>query len=146
MPPVAARTEVLLMLSARAQHVSEIIEPALAAGRDVVCDRFSGSTLAYQGYGRGLDPVELARLSSWAAGSLEPDRVILLRVPAEAALARRFARGGQDRVEGEGAEFFARVDAGFDAIAAADPDRWRIVDGTGTVEEVAARVAAVAGS
>lgn len=146
LPYVTARAEVLLMLAARAQHVAEVIEPALANGRDVVCDRFSGSTLAYQGYGRGLDPAELARLSAWAAGGLEPDRVILLRAPAEVSAARRAGRGGRDRLEGEGADFFARVDAGFVAIAAADPDRWRVVDGIGTIEEVAARVAAAAGS
>ena len=130
------------MLAARAQHVDEVIAPTLAAGRDVVCDRFSGSTIAYQGYGRGLDPAELAGLSRWAAGGLEPDVVVFLRVPPEVALARRAARRA-DRIEGEEESFFARIEAGFEALAEGDPVRWRVVDGSGSAEEVAARVAAV---
>ena len=144
LPAVAPRAEALLMLAARAQHVDEVIAPALAAGRDVVCDRFSGSTIAYQGYGRGLDPTELGRLSSWAAAGLEPDRVILLVVDPAEARARRIGRGGADRMEGEGDGFFARIDAGFAALAAADPQRWRTVDGSGAPDEVAARVLAAA--
>jgi dTMP kinase len=111
----------------------------------VVCERFSGSTIAYQAYGRGLDPGEVARLSVWASGGVEPDRVVLLRTDAAVAgdrLARR--AGGPDRFEGEGAAFFTRVDQGYAALAEADPVRWRVVDGTGTVEEVAARVAEAA--
>jgi dTMP kinase len=121
-----------------------VIEPALAAGRDVVCDRFSGSTLAYQGYGRGLDSAELARLSSWATDGVEPDRVILLQVDPSLALARRAGGPPPDRMEGEGADFFERVQAGFVALAAADPARWRVVDGSGSIDEVAGRVAAAA--
>ena len=142
LPAVVPRAEALLMLAARAQHVAEVIEPALASGRDVVCDRFSGSTVAYQGYGRGLPPDELATLSAWASSGLEPDLVILLRVPAGEARRRRAGRGGADKIEEELDGFFSRVDAGFLALAAADPRRWRVVDGAGTVEEVAARVAA----
>ncbi|MDQ2725038.1 MAG: dTMP kinase, partial [Actinomycetota bacterium] len=78
LPEVTDRAEALMMLAARAQHVAEVIVPALDAGRQVVCDRFSGSTLAYQGYGRGLPPESLARLSTWAANGVTPDRVILL--------------------------------------------------------------------
>ncbi len=137
--PIAVRTEVLLLLAARAQHVAEVIEPALASGRDVVCDRFSGSTVAYQGYGRGLEPKELEELSRWASAGLEPDLVLLLVVGADIADARRAERGSTDRMERQGAEFFSRVDEGFIAQAERDP-RWRIVDGAGTVEEVAARV------
>jgi len=144
LPPVDARTETLLLLAARAQHVAEVIEPALAAGRDVVCDRFSGSTLAYQGYGRGLDVASLARMSDWAAGGLAPDRVILLEVPPAVAAERMGRRGGRDRMEGEGSEFFDRVAAGYKALAAADPVRWRAVDGAGSVEEVAEAVRAAA--
>jgi dTMP kinase len=163
LPAVVPRAETLLMLAARAQHVDQVLRPALDAGRDVVCDRFSASTIAYQGYGRGLDPGQLADLSRWAAAGLEPDLVILLRVPAQAAMARRATRlaaaaaaaagagagrttgGGIDRIEGEAEAFFSRIDAGFDALAGADPDRWRVVDGAGTVDEVAARVAAAVG-
>ncbi len=133
------------MLAARAQHVAEVIAPALAAGRDVVCDRFSASTVAYQGYGRGLDPHALARLSEWATDGLQPDRVVLLRVDQETARARLAARGGGDRLEVEEAAFFSRVEQGFDALAAADPDRWRIVDGSGRVNDVAASVLLASG-
>jgi dTMP kinase len=125
--------------------VAEVVAPALAAGRDVVCDRFSGSTIAYQGYGRGLDPDELARLSAWASAGLEPNRVVLLRTGAAVAADRLARRSSdRDRLEGEGAEFFRKVDEGYAALAAADPDRWRVVDGAGTVDEVAARVAEAA--
>ena len=137
--PLADRAEVLLIIAARAQHVAEVIEPAISNGRDVVCDRFSGSTVAYQGYGRGLDPKELNDLSRWASDGLEPDRVVLLSVSAEVASGRRTNRGSADRIESEGASFFSRVEEGYRAQAVADP-RWRIVDGAGTVEEVAERV------
>jgi dTMP kinase len=140
LPPVSARAEVLLMLAARAQHIAQVVEPALAAGRDVVCDRFSGSTLAYQGYGRELGIDEISAMSRWASGGLEPDLVVLLEVDAAEARGRVATRGAVDRMETEGPDFFARVTAGFAALAAADPARWRVVNGVGTVEEVAARV------
>lgn len=142
LPAPSVRTEVLLLLAARAQHVAEVIEPALAAGRDVVCDRFTGSTVAYQGFGRGLDPGELIELSAWAAAGREPDVVILLWVDQKEAAARLVGRGRPDRIEGEGAAFFEKVAEGFRAQAAADPERWRTVDGNGGVDEVAARVRA----
>jgi dTMP kinase len=132
------RAEALLMAADRAQHVAEVVRPALDAGRDVVSDRFSGSTLAYQGHGRGLDLGELAWLSRWAARGLEPDVVVLLDVPREVAAARM--GGAPDRMEAAGAAFHTRVLAGYRSLAAADPARWVVVDGTGTVEEVAERV------
>ncbi len=140
LPAPSHRAETLLLLAARAQHVAEVIEPALSRGQDVVCDRFSGSTVAYQGYGRGLDPGELAQMSLWASGGLSPDQVVLLRLDPRLAQSRRASRGGQDRIEGEDSTFFARVDRGFEALAAADPQRWVIIDGAGSVDEVAARV------
>ena len=133
------RAEALLMAADRAQHVAEVIRPALAGGDDVVSDRFSGSTLAYQGYARGLDVGELAWLSRWAAGGVEPDVVILLDVPAAVAAARMSTR--LDRMEAAGDDFHRRVAEGYRALAAADPERWRVVDGSGSVEEVEARVA-----
>jgi dTMP kinase len=145
LPPLAARTETLLLLAARAQHLDEVIEPALAAGRDVVCDRFSGSTLAYQGFGRGLDIDDLDRMSRWASAGVVPDRVVLLTVPAAVAAERIGRRGGQDRMEGEGPAFFDRVAAGFTVLAQADPRRWRVVDGAGTIDHVAVGVLAAAG-
>ena len=133
-----ARAETLLMAADRAQHVAEVIRPALARGVDVVSDRFTGSTLAYQGFARGLEVGELARLSQWAAAGLEPDVVILLDVPSGVAAARM--KHDRDRMEAAGDEFHRRVAEGYRALAAADPDRWRVVDGSGTVDDVAARV------
>ncbi len=134
-----ARAEALLMAADRADHVATVIKPALEAGTDVVCDRYAGSSIAYQGYGRGLDPSEVRQLSDWAADGLWPDLVVLLRVAAADAAARL---GDElDRFEREGAGFHDRVAAGFDELAAASPDRWVVVDGVGTIEEVAARVA-----
>ena len=130
------RAETLLMLAARAQHVAEVISPARADGRDVVTDRFTGSTLAYQGYGRGLDLDGLRSLSSWATGGLWPGVTVLLEIPAETALARR---GVPDRFEAESAEFHQRVAEGYRMLASADPT-WIVVDGSGSVDEVEARV------
>lgn len=132
------RAEALVMLADRAQHVAEVVRPALAGGADVVSDRFSGSTLAYQGYARGLDVAELAGLSAWASGGLEPDLVILLDVAADVAVAR--LGHDLDRMEDAGADFHRRVASGYRALAAADPARWCVVDGSGTVDEVTARV------
>jgi len=134
------RAEALLMLADRAQHVAEVVGPTLGRGADVVSDRFVGSTLAYQGYARGLDVAELGRLSSWATGGIEPDVVFLLDVPADVAIAR--LGRDLDRMEGAGAEFHRRVGEGYRALASADPSRWCVVDGSGTVEEVASRVMA----
>jgi dTMP kinase len=142
LPSLDARTEVLLLLAARAEHVVEIIRPVLRAGRDVVCDRFAGSTVAYQGYGRGLDPAQLIGLSAWASAGIEPDRVVLLRTGPEIVAERLAGRGEGDRMEAEDASFFARVEEGYAALAAADPQRWRVVDGAGSIDEVAERVAA----
>ena len=132
--------EALLMFTSRRVQVREVIEPALAAGTDVVTDRFTGSTFAYQGYGRGLPVGELRRLSSWATGGLEPDLNVLLVVSIPFGVADPL-----DRLEAAGIEFHRRVADGFAAPAAEDPERWVMVDGDGTVEEVAARVALVVG-
>jgi dTMP kinase len=133
------KAEALLMLAARAQHVAEVIEPALARGGDVVCDRYSGSTLAYQGYGRGLPVVELQELNDWAAGHLAPDLIVLLDLPLEVAR-RRQHPATLDRIEAGGEEFLERAQAGFRQQAAADPAHWRVVDAGGSVDAVAARV------
>jgi dTMP kinase len=130
-----ARAEALLMMAARAEHVAAVIEPALGAGRDVVTDRFSGSTLAYQGYGRGLPLSELRHLTAWASDGVEPDLNVLLVVSRPLT-----AIEAPDRMEAAGPEFHRQVADGFLALAAADPDHWVVVDGDGTVEEVAARV------
>ncbi|MBV8297803.1 MAG: dTMP kinase [Acidimicrobiia bacterium] len=134
---IAPSTEALLMAADRAQHMVEIIEPALASGRDVVSDRYVPSSLAYQGYGRGLDVSELQRVSTVMAGAVEPDLVILLEVPAAVAAHRL---RGRDRMEAAGDDFHARVADGYRRLAAADPDRWIVVDGDGSPDEIAERV------
>jgi dTMP kinase len=135
-----ARAEALLMAADRAQHVAEVIRPALARGVDVVSDRFTGSTLAYQGFARGLPVSELAELSSWATGGLEADLVILLDVPADVAATRM--KPAADRMEAAGSDFHRRVNEGYRVLAAGDPGRWRVVDGSGSVQEVEALVLA----
>lgn len=138
---LAPRAELLLMVAARAQHVAEVLRPALERGRDVVCDRFSGSTLAYQAYGRGLPLEDVALASEVATAGLAADLVVLLDLPPEEA--RRRLAGVSDRIEAEDEAFHERVRAGFAALAAADPRRWAVVDATGTREEVATHVAGV---
>jgi dTMP kinase len=142
-PAPTERAEALLFAADRAQHLAEIVEPALAEGRDVITDRSYGSTLAYQGYGRGQSIEELTRLVEWTSGGLLPDLVVLLTVAVDTADGRL---GDQrDRMESEDGDFATRVVEGFTALAEADPDRWVVVDGAGSIEEVAARVAKVAG-
>ena len=138
---VDARAEALLMAAARAQHVAEVIEPALGGGRDVVTDRFTASSLAYQGYARGLGTAAVAALSDFATGGLVPDAYVLLDVPEAQARARRAVAGSAvDRMEAEAADFHRRVAEGFRALAAADPARWAVVDGCGRPDEVEDRV------
>lgn len=132
------RTEALLMAAARAQHVAEVIAPALAEGRTVVTDRYVGSSLAYQGYGRGLAVAEVAALSRFAVQGAVADVVVLLRVPEEVAHSR--LTGRPDRMEALGSEFHRRVADGFVELAGADPGRWRVVSGTGSTDEVAQRI------
>ncbi|OIP64417.1 MAG: dTMP kinase [Nitrospirae bacterium CG2_30_70_394] len=143
-PPVA-RAELLLYLADRAQHVARVIGPALARGAWVVCDRFTDSTLAYQGAGRGLDEAQVVGLSGFATGDLSPDLTLWLALdPAEAAR-RRADRGLADRLEQEGIAFQSRLATCFARLAAKEPERWRTVAAEGDVATVAARVwAAVA--
>ena len=135
------RTEAMLMAADRAQHVEELILPTLDGGRDVVCDRYIGSSLAYQGYGRGLSLSEVRHLSEWATAGLWPEVVVLLEV-SDAVAEERMARD-RDRLEQVGPEFEDRVRQGFAELAQAEPDRWAVVDGEGSIDEVAARVMAV---
>ena len=126
--------EVLLMAAARAQHVADVIEPALAAGRDVVTDRFTGSSLAYQGHGRGLPVQDVARISTFATHGTEPDVVVLLDVSAETGASR--LGSSPDRMESAGLDFHRRVVAAYDHLAAEDPLRWVVLDATKPPEEV----------
>jgi dTMP kinase len=134
------RAEALLMAADRAQHLAEVVQPALAAGRDVASDRSAHSTLAYQGYGRGLDVEELRGLCDWACVGRWPDVVVLVDVPVEVGLGRVGA--GRDRLEQVGEGFHQRVRDGFLRLAAADPARWAVVDGTAPLAEVSAAVLA----
>ncbi|MEY2590417.1 MAG: dTMP kinase [Acidimicrobiaceae bacterium] len=128
------RAEALVMAADRAQHVAEVIAPALAAGRHVVTDRYYYSSLAYQGYGRGL-PLDGVRALSVFAGAPEADLVVLLTVPP-AVRATRLG-GDLDRIESAGDAFHSQVEEGFLALAAADPGRWVVIDASGSVDEVA---------
>lgn len=135
-----ARAEALLYAADRAQHVAEVVRPALAEGRVVITDRYVHSSVAYQGIGRGLGVEEVASVSAFATGGLLPDAVVLLVVPPAVREARLAARGGRDRLESAGDDFHERVEAAFLELAAADPGRWVVVDGDADVGEVAARV------
>jgi len=135
------RAEALLMAADRAQHVHEVVGPALAAGRHVVTDRFAGSSVAYQGFGRGLDPAEVRRVSEWACDGVWPDLVVLLDLDPAVAAGR--IGPAPDRFEDESAAFHDRVAAGFRAQADAEPDRWTVVDASGSVAQVADAVRAV---
>jgi dTMP kinase len=143
-PPLSLRTEALLMAADRAEHVARVIEPALAAGRWVITDRFSASTIAYQGYGRGLDVGELEALVRWAAAGVVPDLSVLVDVPVEVAAERLAAMGRHgdagDRLERLGSEFAAAVREGFLAQAGAEPDRWLVLDGTEDAGALTARI------
>jgi dTMP kinase len=132
-------TEALLFTAARAQHVDEVIRPRLEAGEIVLCDRYLDSTLAYQGYGRGLDLEMLRRLQIQATGGLMPDLTILLNLPVEAGLAR-IPRPSQDRLDRETADFHQRVRAGYQRLVEQDPARWREVDAGADPERVAGEV------
>ena len=136
--PISTRAEALLMAAARAQHVEEVIRPALGAGLAVVTDRYIGSSLAYQGHGHGLGLDEVAALSAFAVDGAAADLVVLLTLPAEVAAAR--LTGRPDRLEALGTDFHRRVAEGFDALAAADPERWVVVDGDADADEVESRV------
>jgi dTMP kinase len=135
---ITPRAEALLMAADRAQHVVEVVRPALESGRTVVTDRFTGSSVAYQGYGRQLSPAEVTALSEWATDELWPDLVILLQVPTSVSAER--TGGARDRLEAAGDAFHRRVHDGFLTQAIADPERWAVVDGTQPEDDVAAAI------
>ncbi len=126
---LSPRAEALMMAADRAHHIAELISPSLAVGRHVVSDRSVYSSLAYQGYGRQQDLDELRRLNDWAIGGLWPELVIYIQVPTELLL-ERLKKRELDRFERENGEFFARIADGYSQMAAADPTRWLVIDGT----------------
>jgi dTMP kinase len=133
------RAEALIAAADRAQHIARVVRPALAAGRTVVSDRSVYSTLAYQGYGRGLAIAELRRINDWAIGGLWPSLVVLLDAPTDVLAARLHGRE-LDRFEREGEEFHDRVIDGYRTMAGADPDHWIVVAADGEPDKIAARV------
>jgi dTMP kinase len=126
--PMASDTELLLMFAARAQHLDQVIRPALAAGKVVLCDRFTDATYAYQGGGRGLSEARIAVLEDFVQGTLRPDLTLVFDLPVEVGLARAAARGRLDRFEQEGRAFFEAVRQTYLRRAAGDPQRYRIID------------------
>lgn len=130
-------TEVLLFSAARSQLVSRVITPALAKGTIVVCDRYADSTTAYQGYGRGIPLADIGALNRIATSGLVPDLTILVDIPVDEVIVRqRKAGASSDRMESSGPEFYERVRNGYHTLASAEPNRWHIVDGKKSVQEI----------
>lgn len=134
---VDLRAEALMIAAARAQHVAEVIRPALDADQPVVTDRFTASSIVYQGYASGLDIDEVRRLSAFATAGLTPELTVLIDVPTDVSLGR--LGDTPDRFEREASEFHSRVRAGYLELASADPT-WIVIDGSGSLEEVGAAV------
>ena len=143
--------ELLLYFASRAQNIAEVIEPALEAGRVVLCDRFTDATAAYQGYGRGLGLEAVRRVEEVACRGVEPDLTLWLDIDPEVGVVRARRRNGacsadENRMEQEGIEFYAKVRQGYAAIHQAEPRRVRRIDAAGSVEDVARRIDAAASS
>ena len=133
MPDIA---ELLIVFAARALHVNNVIRPALAAGTWVICDRFTDSSRAYQGGGRGLPQQDIDRLADWVHGDLQPDLTVLLDAPVETGMERAGKRSDPDRFESEQSDFFRRVRATYLQLAENDPERIVVVDATRSIEAV----------
>ena len=149
---VDERAELFLFLADRAQHVAETIRPALASGAWVLCDRYADSTIAYQGYGRGMDVELLQRLNDYATGGLWPDKTLLLDLPVEAGLSRALARNGREglsqsegRFEAEEKAFHQRIREGFLARAVRWPERFCVLDARLSPQELLAYALTVLG-
>lgn len=137
---INARTEVMLYLAARAEHVETVIKPALAEGKLVLCDRFADSTMVYQGFVRGIETDKVKALCEFAADGLQPDLTLLLDAAPEALLQRRADRGVRDRFEQEGLDFQKKVRAGFLSLANAEPARIKKVNALQNAEAVQADI------
>ncbi|HDZ37393.1 MAG TPA: dTMP kinase [Marinobacter sp.] len=138
--PVNDLTELLLMFAARAQHLHTLILPALDQGQWVLCDRFTDATFAYQGGGRGVPSERIALLENLVQGDVRPDHVVLLDAPVETGMTRARQRGQLDRFEQEAVPFFQRIRSTYLARAAAEPDRYNIVDASAQLAQVNAQV------
>lgn len=140
-----ARTELLLYFASRAQNCAEVIAPALARGATVLCDRFTDSTIVYQGAGRGLDEATIRQLHQIACGSLYPDLTLLIDIDLETSLARALARNAETasretRLDAESRAFFERVRDGYQRLARDEPERIHVIDGRASIEVVAERI------
>ena len=141
--PMAADTELLLVFAARAQHLQQVIRPALAKGSVVLCDRFTDATYAYQGGGRGLSIERIAQLEQFVQGELRPDLTLIFDLPVEIGLARASARGRLDRFEQEGRGFFEAVRQAYLQRAEQAPQRYRVLDAGQTLAQVQADIDAL---
>lgn len=136
--------EVFLFAASRHQHVVEVIRPALETGRVVLCDRFTDSTLAFQGFGRLIDLDKLRALNDWATGSLRPGLTLLFDIDEETGVRRARGRGGNElRFEAEDLRFYRRIREGYLALAVAEPKRFAVIDAHGSEDDVFARVETV---
>ncbi|MDH1210378.1 dTMP kinase [Pseudomonas chengduensis] len=141
--PMAADAELLLVFAARAQHLQQVIRPALAKGSVVLCDRFTDATYAYQGGGRGLSIERIAQLEQFVQGELRPDLTLIFDLPVEIGLARAAARGRLDRFEQEGRGFFEAVRQAYLQRAEQAPQRYRVLDAGQTLAQVQADIDAL---
>lgn len=139
---ISDNTELLLMFAARAQHLDEVIRPALNMGKTVLCDRFTDATYAYQGGGRGIDPARIAILEQWVQGALRPDLTLLFDIPVTDGLARAGRRSDPDRFEREQLVFFERVRNTYLERAGHESARFRIIDAARPLDEVSAQIKA----
>lgn len=137
---VDGHTELLLMFAARCQHVYTKIKPALDSGVWVLCDRFTDASFAYQGAGRGLGFEKLRELEQWALQGFKPDLTLMLDLPTEVGLERAQKRGPTDRFEEEQVEFFNKVRQGYLDIAQAEPERMKVIDAEGSIDQVQAQI------
>ena len=135
---ISDRAEALMIAAARAQHVEEVVRPALEQEKNVVSDRFLESSVAYQGYGRGLGPEEILDISIFATQGLRADLIVLIDVDAPLAANRRGKN--LDRIEKAGDDFHSRVMSAYRVMATDDPERWIVINGSGTVDEVSRQV------
>ncbi len=140
---MCADTELLLMFAARAQHLQQLIIPALEAGKWVLCDRFTDATYAYQGGGRGIDMQRIAELEQWVQGDLRPDITLILDMPVEEGLKRAGQRSAPDRFELEKQDFFRKVRQAYLDRAAANPQRYRVIDASPGIEQVQSSIETV---
>jgi len=130
------QAELLLLFASRAQNIAHLIQPALAANKWVLCDRFTDASYAYQGYGRGIPLAEIAGLEQWVQGNLRPDLVLVFDAPVHVALRRAKGRGKPDRIEAENKAFFERVRKGYLERAAQFPERYKVIDASVPLSKV----------